>query len=94
MKLKQAIELYRSKEKSEYPAENWVRLGQYLEPYLDEIEYVTSHKKMPVDNETLIKEVMDACNKKMREQAPEQSTYAVGKRDMYKCVIAVMEKYI
>ena len=94
MKLKQAIELYRSKPKSDYPTENHVRLGQYLEPFLDEIEYVTSHKKMPVDNEVLIKEVMDACNKKMHETAPEESTYAVGKRDMYKCVIAVMEKYL
>ena len=94
MKLKQAIELYRSKEKSTYPAENWIRLGQYLEPHLDEIIYFTEHKKMPVDNESLIKEIMDVCNRKMREASPENATYAVGKKDMYKCVIAVMEKYM
>lgn len=102
MKLKQIIELYRSKPKSEYPAENWVRLGQYLEPYLDEIEYVLSNKKKPITDETLIKEaikdlikdVIKSCDKSMYEPTPEKSTYAVGKRDMYKCVIAVMEKYI
>lgn len=39
MKLNEAIKLYRSKEKSDYPAENRVRLGQYLEPHLDDIEF-------------------------------------------------------
>lgn len=44
MNLEEAIALYRSKPKSSYPAENWVRIGQYLEPHIDQIEWLSSNR--------------------------------------------------
>lgn len=95
MKLKEAIELYRSKEKSTYPAENWVRLGSYLEPHLDEIELLTTQRYGIIDSkEDLIKELIKEAESFLKEKSPENSTYAVGKRDMFKKLLTVMGRYM
>ena len=44
MKLTEIIEKYNSYEKSKYPAENWVRLGQFLEPEISTILGLESKK--------------------------------------------------
>lgn len=75
MKLIEAIEKYKSKPKSDYPAENWVRLGQYIEPFIEHIEWLEdSRRAVTADDLYYYQETIDrlrATNKSLREKNSE-----------------------
>lgn len=86
MNLKEAIELYRSKEKSKYPAENWVRIGQYLEPHLDHMIWLS-------DNRTSVaKSEIEYYEKTIKELRRNVKDMLAQREEIVRGVVATMDK--